>query len=107
MHNSNWNIKFQQLVSLPHDDPTKHEQLIVLGQEFATAAKKWGAIIIAEHHLPDHRKSIPPTTRMGGVAGGMKYVKDGILFKFSIDTPIQRHGRVVGWMYGGSNCNHV
>jgi len=107
IHDSRWNLQFQQLVSLPDSDPTKHEQLIALAQDFAAAAKKWGALIILEQHLPDHEKTIPPISHLGGVAGGTKHVKDGILFKFSIDTPIQRHGRAVGWMYGGTECNHA
>lgn len=33
---------------------------------------------------------------VGGLAGGTKYIVQGILFKFSRDLPVGH-----GWMYGG------
>ena len=35
---------------------------------------------------------------VGGLAGGTKYIVQGILFKFAKDTPVGD-----GWMYGGDS----
>jgi len=34
--------------------------------------------------LPNEKKTIKPIS-LGGVAGGIKYLKHGILFKFAVD----------------------
>ena len=55
-----------------------------LEHDFVYAAETYGRIIISEHCLPDHQKTINPVS-VGGVAGGEKYIVSGILFKFAID----------------------
>ena len=47
-------------------------------------AETYGRIIISENCLPEHEKTIKPTS-IGGVAGGRKYICHGILFKFAVD----------------------
>ena len=52
-------------------------------------------IIINERNLPEESRTIPPM-KLGGYAGGEKYFRGGIIFKFAID---QIQGNT--WMYGG------
>lgn len=42
---------------------------------------------VSELNLPHDRKTIKPDKRLGGVAGGLKYIVQNILFKFALDTP--------------------
>lgn len=53
--------------------------------------KSYGQIICSERYLPDHKKTIKPTS-IGGIAGGEKFIVRDILFKFATDD----HG-----LYGG------
>src|SRR5262249_1752149 len=43
--------------------------------------------VVSELNLPHDRKTIKPDKRLGGVAGGLKYIVQNILFKFALDTP--------------------
>ena len=61
---------------------------------FVSASESYGKIIISEHQLPSSQKTFRPAS-MGGIAGGEKYVVQGILFKFSVD-----HGQ----LYGGDEA---
>ena len=78
----------------------------------------YGRIIISERLVPYDKKSIkpcgfgnssPPPSEtpfidgpwLGGIAGGDKYIAQGILFKFACDTEITKGF----WMYGGSFPN--
>lgn len=75
-------------------------------------------IIISEAHLPLAEKTIKPVA-VGGIAGGEKYVSQGILFKvhchignigscnslrsgdqFALDQPLSVDKS--SWMYGGA-----
>jgi len=55
-----------------------------LAQDFSHTAKMYGKLIISEFLLDEQYKTIPPT-KIGGVAGGYKYLVAGILFKFAVD----------------------
>eukprot|EP00727_Mastigamoeba_balamuthi_P014552 m51a1_g9721 hypothetical protein (2366) ;mRNA; r:1452232-1471747 len=85
----NWIKELQEIMALPHD--TKQEQLakemrlFCLLLEFEHVAKTVGSTIISEVHLPHSRKTVCQNTKMGGVAGGQKFLTHGIFFKFSID----------------------
>ena len=79
----NWNEEFQQLVELP-DSRIKFLGLRNLAHDFVYAAETYGKIIISEHCLPQDMKTIKPCD-IGGVAGGLKFICQGILFKFAID----------------------
>lgn len=61
--------------------------MLSLGQlvsEFTTAAKRIGCQIISETFLAPEQKTIRPIA-VGGVGGGLKFVVDGIFFKFVVD----------------------
>jgi hypothetical protein len=58
-----------------------------LANDFVSVAEQYGRIIISERHLPNADKTIRPVG-VGGVAGGDKYIAQGILFKFAVDTRI-------------------
>lgn len=53
-------------------------------QDFRTSASNIAKRIIDEAFLPLHQKTIKPVD-VGGIAGGQKYVYDGIFLKFAID----------------------
>ena len=61
-------------------------------QAFRNEAVSVGKKIVEEMHLPASERSLRPDTRFGGIAGGEKYYKNGILYKFARDI----HG-----LYGG------
>ncbi|KAH3761583.1 Histidine kinase A [Pelomyxa schiedti] len=52
--------------------------------DFVYAAQSYGKIIIGEKYLPEEAKTIK-SARVGGIAGGTKYIVNGILFKFATD----------------------
>ncbi len=58
-------------------------QLAALAHDFVAAAKHYASIIVMECHLPFALRTIQPSTRMGGTAGGVKYEAGGLLFKFA------------------------
>ena len=89
----NWNDGFKKInakISSFSNNTTTAERvmayndLIGLMEDFLLAVRSFGRIIISEAHLPDHERTIP-TTSLGGVIGGQKYLVQGILFKFSSD----------------------
>ena len=53
-------------------------------QKFRETAIRWAKIIVEEKNRPYCEKVVQPAD-VGGVAGGEKYIKDGILFKFACD----------------------
>ncbi|KAH3759143.1 Histidine kinase [Pelomyxa schiedti] len=72
-------------------DPNHHDQLVAAwtmirnaAADFVHAAQVYGKIIIGEQFLPMAQKSIKPA-KVGGVAGGEKFIVNGILFKFARD----------------------
>src|SRR4051812_29111979 len=66
-------------------------ELGALHEQFVSTATMYGKMIISERFLPDSKKTIKPS-EMGGLAGGIKYEAEGILFKFAWDN---------GNIYGG------
>eukprot|EP00026_Physarum_polycephalum_P000237 Phypoly_transcript_00237.p1 GENE.Phypoly_transcript_00237~~Phypoly_transcript_00237.p1 ORF type:complete len:1263 (+),score=191.32 Phypoly_transcript_00237:1964-5752(+) len=87
------NERFQQLVQTIAGFTEKtsfatkrstNEHLMHLYQDFVSRATTYGKIIITEVNFPDDKKTIKPVD-VGGVAGGEKYIKSGILFKFALD----------------------
>jgi hypothetical protein len=56
-----------------------------LSDDFTEAAQKIGRIIISELHLANSEKTFKPRD-MGGVAGGQKYLEEGVFFKFARDA---------------------
>lgn len=86
----NWNEEFQSVLGgiarcgdagkLDH-----YNKLSSLAHDFVYVAKTYGKIIILERFLPSGQKTIKPVD-IGGTAGGEKYICQGILFKFAVDT---------------------
>ncbi|GAM27028.1 hypothetical protein SAMD00019534_102030 [Acytostelium subglobosum LB1] len=79
-----WNSEFQNLLEMD-DSLDKFERLASLEHDFVYAAEAYGRIIISEHLLPNEMKTIKPVS-VGGVAGGDKYIVQGILFKFAVES---------------------
>ena len=90
-------MPFPSLPSLPLDYvPYKYfqksQKLSALAISFVQTAKKCSKIIISERHLPNHFKTIP-TVDFGGLAGGVKYVHHGILFKVAHDEQLRIYSK--------------
>eukprot|EP01125_Pyxidicula_operculata_P012361 TRINITY_DN4058_c0_g3_i1.p1 TRINITY_DN4058_c0_g3~~TRINITY_DN4058_c0_g3_i1.p1 ORF type:complete len:1716 (+),score=453.31 TRINITY_DN4058_c0_g3_i1:38-5149(+) len=96
----NWTEEFQRILAMP-DNLQKFNALADLAKDFSSVAKVYGKIIISESSLPYEHKTLKPVRDMGGVAGGDKYVIQGILFKFALDVELAPDV----WMYGGSKPN--
>eukprot|EP00026_Physarum_polycephalum_P001577 Phypoly_transcript_01579.p1 GENE.Phypoly_transcript_01579~~Phypoly_transcript_01579.p1 ORF type:complete len:1064 (+),score=124.40 Phypoly_transcript_01579:78-3269(+) len=86
----NWNLEFQKTWEMPKGDAQQQLERAVaqrnLANDFASVAGVVAKIIISEKHLPNCKKSIPPAAHIGGMAGGEKYIAQGIIFKFAIET---------------------
>jgi hypothetical protein len=92
-----WNREFQEV-----QEKTEWfygADLTNISLEFADTALTYGKIIISEASLPLHQKTLKPA-RLGGVAGGDKFVVHGILFKFASDSLVCTDPPI--WLYGGS-----
>ncbi len=75
------------------------EQLHILGDSFIHDAVKYGKIIVEEYAVPSPLKTIKPVS-LGGVAGGEKFIVQGILFKLAKDKNIGNN-----WLYGNDHAN--
>ncbi|KYQ91377.1 hypothetical protein DLAC_08332 [Tieghemostelium lacteum] len=94
--NSNWNDLFQRLLDLPESEE-KYKKLSNMASDFVYCADTFGKIIISELHLPEESKTIKPLA-LGGVAGGLKFKCQDIIFKFVVDTELYPGL----WMYGNN-----
>jgi len=81
---TSWNTEFQTVIEM-EDCLEKFERLSSLEQDFVYAAETYGRIIISEHFLPHDNRTIKPVS-VGGIAGGEKYIVQGILFKFAVEN---------------------
>jgi hypothetical protein len=94
-----WNREHQELVKHPNWYQ-KYPQIAALTQQFQETAYVYGRLIISERALAPDARSIKPI-HIGGVAGGDKYLHNGILFKFATDPVIaELNGRPV-YLFGG------
>eukprot|EP01127_Copromyxa_protea_P013751 TRINITY_DN3720_c0_g1_i2.p1 TRINITY_DN3720_c0_g1~~TRINITY_DN3720_c0_g1_i2.p1 ORF type:complete len:1412 (+),score=225.99 TRINITY_DN3720_c0_g1_i2:23-4237(+) len=93
-----WNTRFQELIAMT-ESASKFRKLSSLSMDFVSVAETYGKIIISENYIPDSMKTITPAS-VGGIAGGRKYICQGILFKFALDTQISPGL----WMYGGKKA---
>jgi hypothetical protein len=84
-----WQGEFQTLLRMP-DSYEKWRGIARLGLDFQHAASLYARVIVSECKLPENQKTIH-TADVGGVAGGIKVICQGILFKVAVD----KHG-----MYG-------
>jgi hypothetical protein len=97
----NWNQEFQEILSSISDDyilreEAKFQRLSRLANDFAYAAKTYGAIIISEQFVHDDYKLIKPSKNLGGFAGGKKYECAGIVFKFAVDVILPNGRKLYG-----------
>lgn len=67
--------------------------IIRLGEDFVKTALAYAKIIINERYLPVRHKTIKPSSNLGGILGGEKYVVHKMLFKFAIDSKGVFRGR--------------
>lgn len=100
----NWNKEFWKLVRLP-DSEYKFTKMRALAQDFVFTSEAYGRLIISEMYLLPSEKTVHPL-KLGGIAGGQKFVCQGILFKFAMDVALDAPNGSQVWMYGGSeSCN--
>ncbi|EFA80740.1 hypothetical protein PPL_06326 [Heterostelium album PN500] len=90
-----WNQEFQSLLKEPYC-LDKFEKLTFVAMDFVKAAETYGKLIIKEMFMPIALRTIKPT-KIGGIAGGDKYICQNILFKFAYDQKINDQ-----WLYGGN-----
>jgi hypothetical protein len=55
-------------------------------QDFVSTAEKYAKIVISEKNLPFEKKTVKPAREIGGIAGGEKYICQGIMLKFALDN---------------------
>lgn len=106
-----WNSAFLEAQDMPETTPEqvlrKYRLLSKLSTDFIEIAKVYGRTVISEHNLPEDQQTVA-TIRIGGVAGGTKYIVRGILFKLAVDPAVgfnprtgQRH-----YVYGGKHPSY-
>lgn len=92
-----WNGPFQ--AAQREQNYSKLHQLFV---DFVSMSCMYGRTIVREKDLPDAEKTVRPLDSVGGVAGGRKYLVDGILFKLCSDTKVKPKI----FLYGGRAENY-
>ena len=89
-----WNGDFQTAMDLlrgltpntRHEERVKVYQILArLSEDFVWTVKTYGRIIISEESVPVEEKTIKPVS-IGGIAGGHKFIVQGVLFKFALDS---------------------
>lgn len=86
-----WNEQFQQIQAEYYDDYEKEldrlDRLNAFVEKFTAVATEAGRTIISELFLPEESRTIRSiTAKVGGIAGGEKYICRGIFFKFTKDN---------------------
>eukprot|EP00698_Gefionella_okellyi_P019755 TRINITY_DN6103_c0_g1_i2.p1 TRINITY_DN6103_c0_g1~~TRINITY_DN6103_c0_g1_i2.p1 ORF type:complete len:942 (+),score=237.40 TRINITY_DN6103_c0_g1_i2:384-3209(+) len=86
---SGWNTRFQRVFHKGFDGlEEQYEQastLVQLVEQFMQVAEHVVRTIVNERNLPAEDKTIKPIDA-GGIAGGQKFLYDGIFFKYNLDT---------------------
>lgn len=80
------------------DITLRNELLLAFSKDFIRQASTRARIILQEMNIPTHKKSILPL-KVGGIAGGTKYLDHNILFKFADDPKISAGKH----LYGGQD----
>lgn len=101
--NTKWNESYQDLLAggLQAMPLASVKKLLRLANDFVYTCLTYTKVIVNELNMPNDRKTIKPATDIGGLAGGEKYVIQGILFKFCLDPQVSTKGKGV-WLYGGN-----
>ncbi len=85
---SDWNSLFHLALDLPESTSNeilrKYQRLTQLSADFVATASMIGKLIITEFFLPVEDRIIKPT-KLGGIAGGIKFLVRGIVFKLAVD----------------------
>ena len=101
---TDWNVQFQNALELPMTTPSleaiRADSIGKVCREFREEVLRISKIIIQEVHVDDiSMKKIPPSSEVGGQAGGEKFIHNGILYKFARDW----HG-IYGGEWGSSKA---
>ncbi|KAL6045370.1 Clu domain-containing protein [Balamuthia mandrillaris] len=84
-----WNETYQALLqrmsSHQHNESEALLELHTLYKDFMRTAKLLAITIVDQHFLPVQKRTHKPADT-GGIAGGDKYMVQGIFFKFAIDS---------------------
>jgi hypothetical protein len=94
-----WNHELQSLLDMEPSEE-KYLKLRELAHDFNLTAEVYAKILISELFLSPNEKTIPPST-IGGLAGGTKFICQGILFKFAVDVQLPD---TPFWMYGKTSA---
>lgn len=83
------------LYAMNHSD----SEMLTFSREFHHEVTMRARLILEEMNVPIHKKTIRPLSA-GGVAGGTKFLHNGILFKFANDPKVG-----TGHLYGGEEAD--
>ena len=90
------------LLGFQEDSSDKWNVLSGIASAYLQQVKRVGKLIVSEQSMPDNLKTIRPNKKFGGVAGGEKYVHQGILYKLTADAPIGDK-----FLYGGAQPSYA
>lgn len=79
-NSTNWNEELRLIIEQIKDEAEKYEKISNLAENFDATAVTYAKVIISELCFPDAQKTIKPI-KIGGIAGGRKYIVQGIMFK--------------------------
>jgi hypothetical protein len=65
--------------------------LLKLNEDFVARASYLSRVLVDDIHLPVEKRRLQPR-QMGGIAGGEKYLEEGIFFKFALDVSPRSSG---------------
>jgi len=104
-----WNQAFLEAQDLPENTPDqvlkKYRLLSKLSTDFIEIAKVYGRTVISEYFLGKEYQTVE-TIKIGGVAGGTKYIVRGILFKLAVDPAVGSDPKRKHFVYGGKTRNY-
>jgi len=92
-----WCKEFINAMSI--EDPHERDKM---SEDFASIATMYAKVFITERNTSERFKSLHQK-KIGGVAGGDKFIVDSILFKVSDDKKIRRNPD--RYLYGGESPN--
>lgn len=84
-----WQERYIEAINMSTDTPNEAlERARVIHNvqtQFIETAGNIVKVIVNESHLPNEEKTIA-VANVGGIAGGDKYIKNGIMFKYAVDS---------------------
>ena len=82
-NSTNWNEELRIILEEVKNETEKYEKIANLADNFDSTAVTYAKVIISELCFPDSQKTIQPS-KIGGLAGGSKYIVQGIMFKIGL-----------------------